>query len=137
MPIYEYRCSACGFQKEFLQRLKDAPPTDCPECGKRTLKKLVTAAGFHLKGTGWYVTDFKNSGAKPAAKKKADDGSAKEASGKDTYSKEASGKDTSSKESSGKDTSSKESSGKESSGKDASKTDSKTTSKTDTSPASS
>ena len=128
MPIYEYRCSACGFQKEFLQRLKDAPQTECPQCGKRTLKKLVTAAGFHLKGTGWYATDFKNSGAKPAAKKKAEEGSAKAASGKDTSSKDSSGKEASGKESSGK-----EASGKESSGKETSKTDSKT----DTSPASS
>jgi putative FmdB family regulatory protein len=68
MPIYEYRCGACGYQKEFLQRLSDKPLTKCPECGKRTFNKLVTAAGFHLKGTGWYATDFKNSGAKPAAK---------------------------------------------------------------------
>jgi putative FmdB family regulatory protein len=68
MPIYEYRCGACGYQKEFLQRLSDAPLTDCPECGKQSFNKLVTAAGFHLKGTGWYATDFKNSGSKPAAK---------------------------------------------------------------------
>jgi putative FmdB family regulatory protein len=126
MPIYEYRCSACGFQKEFLQRLNDAPPTECPQCSKRSLKKLVTAAGFHLKGTGWYATDFKNSGAKPAAKKKADDGSAKEASGKDTSSKESSGKDVSGKEATGKEAS-----------KSDSKSDSKAGSKTDTSPASS
>ena len=65
MPIYEYRCGKCGFQKEFLQRLNDAPLTDCPECGKRALKKMVTAAGFQLKGTGWYATDFKGGGAKP------------------------------------------------------------------------
>ena len=68
MPIYEYRCGACGYQKEFLQRISDTPLKNCPECGKRAFKKLVTAAGFHLKGTGWYATDFKNSGAKPAAK---------------------------------------------------------------------
>jgi putative FmdB family regulatory protein len=68
MPIYVYRCGACGYQKEFLKRLSDAPLTKCPECGKRAFNKLVTAAGFHLKGTGWYATDFKNSGAKPAAK---------------------------------------------------------------------
>jgi putative FmdB family regulatory protein len=137
MPIYEYRCSACGFQKEFLQRLNDAPPTECLQCGKRTLKKLVTAAGFQLKGTGWYATDFKNSGAKPAAKKKAEEGSAKEASGKDTSSKDSSGKDTSSKDTSSKESSGKDASGKEASGKDASKSDSKAGSKTDTSPASS
>ena len=68
MPIYEYRCSACGFQKEFLRRISDAPLTDCPKCGKRGFKKLMSAAGFHLKGTGCYATDFKNSGTKPAAK---------------------------------------------------------------------
>lgn len=65
MPIYEYRCGACGFQKEFLRKLSDAPLTDCPECGKATLSKMVTAAGFQLKGSGWYATDFKNGQAKP------------------------------------------------------------------------
>ncbi|MDH4148904.1 MAG: zinc ribbon domain-containing protein [Betaproteobacteria bacterium] len=70
MPIYEYRCQACGFQKEFLQRINAAPMTDCPECGKQTLSKMVTAAGFQLKGSGWYATDFKNkSGAKQADSK--------------------------------------------------------------------
>jgi putative FmdB family regulatory protein len=64
MPIYEYRCSACGYQKDYLQRMSDAPLTDCPECGKRTFNKMVTAAGFHLKGSGWYATDFKT-GSKP------------------------------------------------------------------------
>ena len=68
MPIYEYRCGACGYQKEFLQRISDAPLTACPKCGKRGFKKLMSAAGFQLKGTGWYATDFKNTGAKPAAK---------------------------------------------------------------------
>jgi len=66
MPIYEYRCGACGFQKEFLQRISDAPLKDCPECGKSALTKMVTAAGFQLKGSGWYATDFKN-GSKPKA----------------------------------------------------------------------
>ena len=59
MPIYEYRCAACGFQKEYLQKMSDAPLTECPECGKPTLAKMVTAAGFQLKGSGWYATDFK------------------------------------------------------------------------------
>ena len=68
MPIYEYRCKECGFQKEFMQRMSDAPLTDCPRCGKGTLTKLVSAAGFQLKGTGWYATDFKNNTSKPAAK---------------------------------------------------------------------
>ncbi len=63
MPIYEYRCSECGFQKEYLQKLSDAPLKVCPECGKSTFGKMVTAAGFQLKGTGWYVTDFRNKGS--------------------------------------------------------------------------
>jgi putative FmdB family regulatory protein len=68
MPIYEYRCSACGHKLESLQRLSDAPLVSCPACGKDTLTKLVSAAGFQLKGSGWYATDFKNSGAKPPTK---------------------------------------------------------------------
>lgn len=65
MPIYEYRCANCGFQKEYLQRMSDPQLTDCPECKQSTLSKMVTAAGFQLKGGGWYVTDFKG-GNKPA-----------------------------------------------------------------------
>jgi putative FmdB family regulatory protein len=69
MPIYEYRCAECGFQKEALQKLSDAPLKDCPQCGKPSLAKMVTAAGFQLKGSGWYVTDFKNKSApKPEVK---------------------------------------------------------------------
>jgi putative FmdB family regulatory protein len=70
MPIYEYRCDACGHEKEVLQRMSDKPLTKCPKCGKRRFHKLVSAAGFQLKGTGWYATDFKNSGTKPAKKDK-------------------------------------------------------------------
>ena len=73
MPIYEYRCASCGFQKEYLQKMSDALLTVCPECGKATLGKMVTAAGFHLKGSGWYATDFKH-GAQ--SKPKSDDRSA-------------------------------------------------------------
>lgn len=69
MPIYEYRCADCGFQKEYLQRMSDAPLADCPECGKKSFNKMVTAAGFQLKGGGWYVTDFKNSGSKARPEK--------------------------------------------------------------------
>jgi putative FmdB family regulatory protein len=65
MPIYEYRCTSCGHQQEFLQKVSDAPVTMCTQCGKPTFSKMVTAAGFQLKGSGWYATDFKNSGAKP------------------------------------------------------------------------
>jgi len=65
MPIYEYRCNSCGFEKEYLQKLSDAPITQCPNCGKTEMVKQVTAAGFQLKGSGWYATDFKGS-PKPA-----------------------------------------------------------------------
>lgn len=68
MPIYEYRCSSCGFQKEYLQKVSDPILSICPECSKETFGKMLTSAGFHLKGGGWYATDFKNSGARPAAK---------------------------------------------------------------------
>jgi putative FmdB family regulatory protein len=64
MPIYEYRCTACGHELEKLQRLGDAPLTDCPDCGKAELRRLVSAAGFRLKGGGWYETDFKKDGKK-------------------------------------------------------------------------
>lgn len=67
MPIYEYRCSDCGFQKEFIQKMSDAPLTTCPQCGKETLGKLLSAPGFQLKGSGWYQTDFKGSTASSAA----------------------------------------------------------------------
>ncbi|MEY4730251.1 MAG: hypothetical protein RL020_1409 [Pseudomonadota bacterium] len=65
MPIYEYRCSSCGMQKDFLQKMSDPLLTDCPACnGKGTLNKMLSAAGFQLKGSGWYASDFKT---KPAA----------------------------------------------------------------------
>lgn len=62
MPIYEYRCQDCGHELEKLQKLSDAPLVDCPACGKPALTKLVSAAGFRLKGGGWYETDFKKDG---------------------------------------------------------------------------
>jgi putative FmdB family regulatory protein len=74
MPIYEYRCSECGHQDEHLQKVSEAPLAQCPACGKNTYKKLLSAAGFHLKGSGWYATDFKGGGA--AKKDKAEDGKA-------------------------------------------------------------
>ena len=69
MPIYEYRCQTCGYQNEYLQRVSEPLLTDCPECQKPTFTKLVSAAGFQLKGSGWYVTDFRNNGTKPQAQK--------------------------------------------------------------------
>ena len=65
MPIYEYRCRACGFEKEYLQKHADAPIEVCERCGQAAMSKLLSAAGFQLKGSGWYATDFKNAGAKP------------------------------------------------------------------------
>ncbi|WP_321963049.1 FmdB family zinc ribbon protein [Paraburkholderia sp. J7] len=68
MPIYAYRCESCGFDKDVLQKMSDAPLTQCPSCGADTFRKQVTAAGFQLKGSGWYVTDFRGgNGAKSAA----------------------------------------------------------------------
>src|SRR5581483_1595785 len=69
MPIYEYRCNACGHQEEHLQKVSEAPLTVCPACGKPEYRKQLSAAGFQLKGTGWYATDFKGGGKKAAEKK--------------------------------------------------------------------
>jgi putative FmdB family regulatory protein len=66
MPIYAYRCASCGFEQEVLQKVSEDPLTVCPSCNQSTLAKQVTAAGFQLKGSGWYVTDFRDSGKKPA-----------------------------------------------------------------------
>ena len=76
MPIYAYKCSACGYAKDVLQKISDAPLTQCPECRQSSFSKQLTAPGFQLKGSGWYATDF--SGKKPST----DSGSA--ASGGDT-----------------------------------------------------
>ncbi len=73
MPIYEYRCASCGFEKEYLQKVSDPKLTHCPECGKPTFDKLLSAAGFQLKGSGWYVTDFRDKGSKPKADKEKSD----------------------------------------------------------------
>jgi putative FmdB family regulatory protein len=64
MPIYAYRCAACGHAKDVLQKLSDPPLTVCPSCGASSFAKQVTAAGFQLKGSGWYATDFKGNGVK-------------------------------------------------------------------------
>jgi putative FmdB family regulatory protein len=73
MPIYAYKCADCGHEKEVLQKISDAPLTDCPSCGHPAMAKMVTAAGFQLKGSGWYATDFRNKdsggkGGKPETK---------------------------------------------------------------------
>ncbi|EOU3145635.1 TPA: zinc ribbon domain-containing protein [Yersinia enterocolitica] len=73
MPIYEYACSACNHRLEKLQKFSDAPLTQCPACHQPALSKLISAAGFQLKGTGWYATDFKpGSNSKPDNKSKPD-----------------------------------------------------------------
>jgi putative FmdB family regulatory protein len=69
MPIYEYRCNACGHKEEHLQKVSEAPLSVCPACGKPEYRKQLSAAGFQLKGTGWYATDFKGGSKKPAEKK--------------------------------------------------------------------
>jgi putative FmdB family regulatory protein len=94
MPIYEYRCSACGHELEALQKFSDAPLRECPSCHAETLVKQLSAAGFQLKGSGWYATDFKSSGAKPAKPEGATtpEGSAsKEAAAKGDSTGEAAG----------------------------------------------
>ena len=69
MPIYEYECGACGDRVEFIQKFSDSPKRKCPACGAQRLKRLVSAAAFHLKGDGWYVTDFRDKDKKkPGAK---------------------------------------------------------------------
>ena len=70
MPIYEYECNACGSRHEFLQKFSEGPKRKCPACGALRLRKLVSAAAFHLKGDGWYVTDFRD---KDKKKKDAND----------------------------------------------------------------
>jgi putative FmdB family regulatory protein len=77
MPIYEYKCENCGHQLEAIQKFSDPPLLECPACGQPTLTKLISAAAFQLKGTGWYVTDFrdknkKKDGAKPDDKPAAE-----------------------------------------------------------------
>lgn len=72
MPIYAYRCAACGHAKDVLQKLSDAPLVDCPACGAPRFEKQVTAAGFQLKGSGWYVTDFRDGQAKKGDAKAAE-----------------------------------------------------------------
>ena len=75
MPIYAYKCDSCGFSKDVLQKLSDAPLSDCPKCGTSAFKKQLTAAGFQLKGSGWYATDFKGGGgATPPSTDKPSEG---------------------------------------------------------------
>ena len=72
MPIHEYRCDSCGFQKEHLQKLSDPKLTTCPDCGQESYSRQLSAAGFQLKGSGWYATDFKGGNAPAAAAAKSE-----------------------------------------------------------------
>ena len=69
MPIYDYQCTSCGFKKEVMRKISEPNLTDCPECGKATFSKQLSAPSFQLNGSGWYATDFKGGGSKPAEKK--------------------------------------------------------------------
>ena len=73
MPIYAYKCSACNHEQDVLQKMSAPLLTECPECHQSTYVKQVTAAGFQLKGTGWYETDFKGGSTSPSAASPADD----------------------------------------------------------------
>jgi len=92
MPIYEYRCAGCGYEMDKLQKISDPPLTDCPACGRSALQKLVSAAGFRLKGGGWYETDFKSGKKKNVAKpdSSSKSGDNKAAKKKDSGSKSSS-----------------------------------------------
>jgi putative FmdB family regulatory protein len=95
MPIYAYKCGSCGHAKDVLQKISDAPLTVCPVCGAQAFSKQVTAAGFQLKGSGWYVTDFRggnggNSAAATEAKPESKSDAAAPASTGDAPKKEAS-----------------------------------------------
>ena len=72
MPIYDYKCSSCGYQTEIIQKISDAPIVVCPKCNKKTLKKLISAPSFRLKGSGWYETDFKTGNKKNILNKEKD-----------------------------------------------------------------
>jgi putative FmdB family regulatory protein len=96
MPIYAYRCDECGFAKDVLQKISDPVLTVCPTCGKSSFKKQVTAAGFQLKGTGWYVTDFRGGSAPATGTAPATDGGAGAGSSTGSSSSASSSSDSSS-----------------------------------------
>lgn len=123
MPIYEYRCSRCGHELEALQKISDAPLSACPACNEAALVKKVSAAGFQLKGSGWYATDFRGSGSKPAADADASksDASKSDASKSDAAKSDAPKSDApksdATKSDAGKSDGAKSADGKSSSGK--------------------
>lgn len=95
MPIYEYRCESCGHELEALQKISDKVLTDCPACEQPALKKLISAAGFRLSGSGWYETDFKSNNQKNLSGDKAASTASKEGTSNSTGKASASkGKDS-------------------------------------------
>ena len=94
MPIYEYECRGCGEQHEFIQKFSDGPKRKCPSCGRLRLRKLISAAAFHLKGDGWYVTDFRDKGK---SKDKGKPDSAESPSGSTSESKSSDSKSSDTK----------------------------------------
>ena len=92
MPIYEYVCTECEHPHEALQRMSDAPLTDCPVCGKSALKKKISASGFRLSGSGWYETDFKSDKQRNLVDKPKESSAKSDTSSKTSTKKEASGK---------------------------------------------
>ena len=114
MPIYEYECRGCGELHEFIQKFSDSPKRKCPSCGKLRLKKLISAAAFHLKGDGWYVTDFRDKGkSKDKSSGKPDSAESSTDSKSDSKSSESTSADSKSTDS--KSTDSKGGSGSKSS----------------------
>ena len=105
MPIYEYRCLECNHQEEHLQKASEPPLTVCPSCGKPSYKKLLSAAGFQLKGSGWYATDYARSGSGNGAKKDSGETAASGGKSEKTSEKAADAKPAESKPASEKSTS--------------------------------
>lgn len=99
MPIYEYQCQACGHHFDRIQKFSDEPVKECPSCHKIEVKKLISAPSFHLKGTGWYVTDFKDSGKPKATETKAEEKAADTTKDSDNDSKKEVTKDSTPKSS--------------------------------------
>ena len=99
MPIYEYACASCDHHLEALQKMSEDPLVFCPECGEESLRKKVSAAAFVLKGSGWYETDFKNSGKEKPKDAKAGDGQSASKTSSDTKSSEGASGDTKSSDS--------------------------------------
>ena len=109
MPIYEYACASCDHHLEALQKISEDPLVFCPECGEESLRKMVSAAAFVLKGSGWYETDFKNSGKEKPKDAKASDGQPASKTSSDTKSSEGASGDTKSSDSKSSDSKSSES----------------------------